>query len=252
HLSLVPAMLDRLLEAGVAPGHLRYVLIGGAALSRSLFQRASAAGWPLCVSYGLSECAAQVATWVHPPLDAWQEGRVGPPLAGFRADLGEDGRLRLAGPQVMWGYLNAELEAGRGLDRGRLLTGDLARLEADGGLSLLGRADDMLVSGGVNVHPAEVEAVLLACPGIRDAAVTALPDPVWGDRLVALVVAPGEAGDKLRQWCKERLPSPRQPRLIHAVAALPRNPMGKLQRPALRQLAQQLCQDGSLQEAAQP
>ncbi len=254
HLSLVPAMLDRLLEAGVPPGPLRYVLVGGAALSAPLFRRAMAAGWPLCVSYGLSECAAQVVTWVHPPPDVWQEGRVGAPLAGCRVELGPQGRLRLAGPQVMWGYLNPELEPGRGLTDGALLSGDLARLEADGSLTLLGRADDMLVSGGVNVHPAEVEAVLLACPGVRDAAVTALPDPVWGDRLLALVVGDSAAMDDagLHRWCAERLPSPRRPRLIQRVATLPRNPMGKLQRPALRQLAQQLAQDGLLAPGEAP
>jgi len=249
HLSLVPAMLDRLLAAGVAPGTLRHVLIGGAALSRPLFTRAREAGWPLAVSYGLSECAAQVATWVDPGPD-WQEGQVGSPLPGCRAAVREDGRLVLQGPQVMWGYLNPQGEPGQGLALGldrpaeaggtpAFVTGDLAALDEAGRLTILGRADDMLISGGINVHPAEVESLLLACPGVADAGVTALPDPVWGDRLVALVA--GTIGpNELLQWCREHLPSSRRPRSLHRVDALPRNPMGKLQRPALRELARQL------------
>jgi len=239
HLSLVPAMLDRLLEAGVSPGTLRYVLIGGAALSRPLFERAMAAGWPLCVSYGLSECAAQAATWVHPSVAIWQEGQVGAPLQGLTATITTEGRLALAGPQVMWGYLNPAGLPGRGLTEGTFVTGDLAELDEQGGLRILGRADDLLISGGVNVHPAEVESVLLACPGVRDAALTALPDPVWGDRLVALVT--GEAEDTvLLDWCRDRLVSAKRPRTIRRVARLPRNPMGKLQRQTLRELARQL------------
>ena len=240
HLSLVPAMLAGLLEAGVAPSGLKYVLIGGAALSASLFHRAMAAGWPLCVSYGLSECAAQVATWVHPPADQWQEGQVGPVLPGFRPELTAEGRLRLAGPQVMWGYLNPEGRPGQGLGDGALLTGDLASIGPDGNLALQGRADDMLVSGGVNVHPAEVEASLQAFPAIgelKDLAITALPDPVWGDLLVALAVGGPEQHAPLLAWCREHLPGPRRPHRILAVPQLPRNAMGKLQRGQLRPLA---------------
>ncbi|HJW03691.1 MAG TPA: AMP-binding protein [Azospira sp.] len=240
HLSLVPAMLARLLEAGVAPTGLKYVLIGGAALSASLFHRAMAAGWPLCVSYGLSECAAQVATWVHPAADQWQEGQVGPALPGFTSSLTAEGRLRLAGPQVMWGYLNPEGRPGQGLNDGALVTGDLASIGPDGSLALLGRADDMLVSGGVNVHPAEVEASLQAFPAIadlKDLAITALPDPVWGDLLVALAVGGAEQHAPLLAWCREHLPGPRRPHRILAVPQLPRNPMGKLQRSQLRPLA---------------
>ncbi len=254
HLSLVPAMLDRLLAAGVAPGPLRHVLIGGAALSRALFNRAREAGWPLAVSYGLSECAAQVATWVDPGPD-WLEGQVGSPLPGCRATVGKDGRLVLQGPQVMWGYLNPQGQPGQGLEEleeleglegpaeaggtPAFVTGDLAARDEAGRLTILGRADDMLISGGINVHPAEVESLLLACPGVADAGVTALPDPVWGDRLVALV-AGTIAPDALLQWCREHLPSSRRPRRLHRVESLPRNPMGKLQRPALRELAQRL------------
>ena len=234
HLSLVPAMLARLLDAGATPpASLRHVLIGGAALAQALYDRATAAGWPLNPSYGMSETAAQIATWT--PADGpWQEGLVGRPLGNNEIALAADGRIRIRGPQVMLGYLG-----GGGVDEdGWLTTGDLGKIDAFGRLTVTGRADDMLVSGGSKVHPLTVESCLAACPGVRDVAVTGLPDPVWGDLIVALVV--GEASRKdLQAWCKARLPSAAQPRRIVHLNTLPRNAAGKLERAALRRLARE-------------
>jgi o-succinylbenzoate---CoA ligase len=232
HISLVPAMLARLLEIGVAPpASLRHVMIGGAALSQSLYDKATAAGWPLNPSYGMSETAAQIATWT--PADGpWHEGLVGRPLGNNEFALTADGRIRIRGPQVMAGYLD-----GDGIDAdGWLTTGDLGKIDAKGRLTVTGRADDMLISGGRNVHPLEVESCLAACPGIRDVAVTGLPDKVWGDLIVALVV--GEAtAQGIADWCRPRLPGAAQPRRVVHLANLPRNATGKLERSRLRQLA---------------
>jgi O-succinylbenzoic acid--CoA ligase len=232
HLSLVPAMLARLLETGVTPPpSLRHVLVGGAALSQVLHDRARAAGWPLNPSYGMSETAAQVATWT--PADGqWHEGLVGPPLGDNEFSLTADGRIRIRGPQLMVGYLD-----GSGIDAdGWLTTGDLGKIDAFGRLTVTGRADDMLISGGRNVHPQEVESCLAACPGVRDVAVTGLPDPVWGDLIVALVVGDATA-QGIADWCRPRLPGAALPRRIVHLASLPRNAAGKLERPALRRLA---------------
>ncbi len=249
HISLVPAMLARLLDhaesAGggehVPPPTLRYAMIGGAALSRPLFERARAAGWPLCPSWGMSESAAQAATLAAPGAD-WREGDVGTPLPGFECRIGDgegsSGRVHLRGPQVMAGYLNPELRPGDGLLDGWLPTADLGRIDAAGRLTVLGRADDVFVSGGVNVHPLEVESCLAACPGVADVAVTALPDPVWGDALVALVVGSAEA-ETVREWGRQRLLSAQRPRRVLRVARLPRNAMGKIERAALRALARE-------------
>lgn len=231
HVSLVPAMLARLLEVsdGPPPSSLRFALIGGAALSRPLFEQARARGWPLCPSYGLSECAAQVATLVRP--DTWREGAVGRPLSGFDVRIGADRRIALRGPQRMLGYL----EAGRprpGPTDGWFVTSDLGEMDADGSLTVLGRADDMFVSGGENVHPVRVESCLAACPGVADVAVTALPDLVWGDRLVALVVGEAEP-ETVRQWGCLRLASAERPREVLRVERLPRNLLGKLERALL-------------------
>jgi len=232
HLSLVPAMLARLLDAGIRPpASLRHVLVGGAALSLPLYERASAAGWPLHPSYGMSETAAQIATWT--PADGpWHEGLVGRPLDGNDIAIAADGRIRIRGPQVMAGYL----DGGAPDADGWLPTGDLGRLDTAGRLTVLGRADDMLISGGRNVHPLEVESCLAACPGVADVAVTGLPDTVWGDLIVALVA--GEASDAtLNGWVVERLPSAARPRRFVRLAQLPRNATGKLERGVLRRLA---------------
>lgn len=232
HLSLVPAMLARLLDIGAPPPPgLRHVLIGGAALSPALYTRAHAAGWPLVPSYGMSETAAQIASW-QPEDGPWQAGQVGRVLPGSEVAIAADGRIRLRGPQVMLGYLQ-----GGGVDAdGWLTTGDLGRLDADGRLSVLGRADDMLISAGRNIHPLDVEACLAAFPGVRDVAVTGLPDPVWGDRVVALVVGSATAG-ALLEHARHHLPSAALPRSIVFLDSLPRNPAGKLQRATLRQIA---------------
>ena len=232
HLSLVPAMLASLLAAGATPpASLRHVLVGGAALAPALHERARSAGWPLNPSYGMSETAAQVATWT--PADGpWQPGLVGRPLPGNEVALAADGRIRIRGAQVMRAYVG-----GGGVDAdGWLTTGDLGRIDAGGRLTVTGRADDMLISGGHNVHPLEVEAALAACPGVRDVAVTGLPDPVWGDVVVALVVGDA-AGDEIAAWCRTHLPGHARPRYIVRLAALPRSAAGKLERVALGRLA---------------
>ncbi|MDE2439715.1 MAG: AMP-binding protein [Betaproteobacteria bacterium] len=232
HISLVPAMLAHLLDYGVAPpASLRVVLIGGAALSAPLHERATAAGWPLYVSYGMSETAAQVATF-SPDDGPWHEGLVGHPQPGHQLRIGDDGRIHIRGPQVMSGYFD-----GTGLDaEGWLITGDLGQLDGTGRLTVLGRADDMLISGGRNVHPQEIESCLAGCPGVVDIAVTGLPDPVWGDLVVALVVGTVDR-DTLLAHARQHLPSAALPRRIHYLDRLPRNAAGKLERAALRRLA---------------
>jgi len=246
HLSLVPAMLARLLDLGLPPpASLRHVLIGGAALSAALYQRASAAGWPLRPSYGMSESAAQIATYCPgPDTPPWREGLAGQPLPGNRISVATDGRLRLAGPQIMLGYLQPDGRPGHGLDPAGFLTSDLGHLQEDGTLAVLGRADDLLISGGKNIHPLEIESRLAACPGLADLGITGLPDPVWGQRIVALVA--GDASPaQVEAWARQHLPGSHRPRAFYKVPALPRNAMGKLSRPALLALAREAANHGT-------
>jgi O-succinylbenzoic acid--CoA ligase len=226
HVSLVPAMLSRLL--GIAdtppPPSLHCALIGGAALSQALWQRARDAGWPLFVSYGMSETAAQITTLL--PGEAWHEGLVGQALPGVDIAIADDGRVAIRAPQLLLGYLG---EAGSGPVDGWLRTGDLGRIDANGRLTILGRADDVFVSAGINIHPQEIEAQLASCPGVADVAITASRDPVWGDVLAALLVGSAEL-EAVRAWSAAHLPTAQRPRRFLRVPALPRNAMGKLER----------------------
>ncbi len=213
HVSLVPPMLARLLETGEPPPPtLRHALVGGAALGEPLYRRARAAGWPVSLTYGMTETCAMVAV----------DGR---PLPGVRLRVAEAGVVEIATPARMAGYLG-QADAGEWL-----ATRDLGDL-AGGRLRIAGRADDMLISAGVNVHPVEVEAGLSACPGIREAAVTGMADPVWGDIIAA--VYEGEAGEAtVESWCRSHLPRPHLPRRFLRVPQLPRTASGKLDRHGL-------------------
>jgi O-succinylbenzoic acid--CoA ligase len=193
----------------------------------------------------MSETGSQVATLCDMP-QGWAPGQVGLPLPGFEVEVvGEDGRptsgtgrIRIRGAAVMAGYANPQHQSGLGLEQGWFVSGDLGCLDKQGRLTVLGRHDDMLVSGGVNVHPQAVEEILKRCPGVADAALTAVADDVWGDLLVAMVV--GAVGDEaLEAWCREALTGAMRPRRFVRVPCLPRNALGKLERQALRRLAQQ-------------
>jgi O-succinylbenzoic acid--CoA ligase len=266
HLSLVPTMLARLIDAGVPPpASLRVALIGGAALSQALHDRARAAGWPLVPSYGMSESAAMIAAW-QASDGPWRAGQVGRLLPGNQVSLSPDGRIRLAGQQMMLGYLDdgvgdnegtdtdkdkrergndgapehGDTRYGQGYDSdGRYTTGDHGEIAADGQLTVIGRADDVLISGGVNVQPQQVESCLAALPGVRDVAVGGRADAEWGERVVALVV--GEVSlQQIRDHVARLLPPAAWPRECHCLPQLPRNATGKLDRPAIRRLIAEL------------
>jgi O-succinylbenzoic acid--CoA ligase len=237
HVSLVPAMLDKLLShAGSLrpPEALRVVLIGGGPLSGSLAEKAHAAGWPICVSYGMSETASQFATDAGPDAGL-TPGLVGLPLDGYEVRLTEDGRIRVRGPAVMAGYANPAGRLGVGLDQGWFETGDLGSLDEQGCLSITGRADDLLICGGKNIHPSEVEERLLRCPGVTGVGVTGQKDAVWGDKLIAFYCG-AITEDGLIAWVGEHLPSHLRPRVCIKTDKLPLNQMGKLSRLALREM----------------
>ncbi|WP_295879866.1 class I adenylate-forming enzyme family protein [uncultured Thiohalocapsa sp.] len=240
HLSLVPTMLARLLEVMPAPPpRLRVLLLGGQALHPALARRALRAGWPLHVSYGMSETGSMVA------VGPWRDGagpgaRVGPPLPDVMLDCAGPAEpprpLRLHGPMLMAGYADAARRPGRGLADGWLTTGDLCRLDADGALRVLGRADELVVIGGEQVSPSAVEAKLAAAPGVREVAVVAVAHPHWGATLAACWSGPA-APAVLDAWCRDRLPSRQRPRIFRRLDALPLLASGKPDRAALTRLA---------------
>ena len=247
--SLVPTMLSRLLAhrgGRRAPTGLQALLLGGAAATPDLLTRALAAGYPVCPTYGLTESCSQVATAAPPPMGATSPLPMRPLRGtelrivcdGLDALPGTPGEIVLRGPTVMQGYLHDPQATARALRDGWLHTGDIGCLDAEGGLQVFDRRDDLIVSGGENVYPAEVEAVLLEHPSVDDAGVAGIPDADLGTRVVAwVVVAPGSVPDveSLQRYCRTRLAGFKQPREFRYVDALPRNAAGKLQRRRLRE-----------------
>jgi O-succinylbenzoic acid--CoA ligase len=246
-LSLVPPMLARLLEVSDdKPGaHGRSLIVGGAPVAPVMAERAVETGWPILTSYGMTETASHVALGGPNPEDGLRV------LPGTRIELADDngeavsgrGRILVSGPTVMLGYANAGLLPGEGLlETGRYLTGDVGEIDDQGRLRIAGRCDDVLISGGVNVHPAASEALLAACPGVIEAGIAGRPDPEWGQRLVAVYV--GDTGpDELRRWAGKHIAPALRPREFIRVPELPRNQLGKLDRRQLGLLAGSLPQD---------
>ncbi len=248
HVSLVPPMLARLLDVGVAPPRtLRVLLIGGQALGATLAERALAAGWPLYLTYGMTETTSQIATSARALRRFEEFGRVGPLLPGVEADAGGastmgSGRLRVRGPMVMLGYANAQRLPGQGLEEGWFETSDLGAIckggggDDDGELRILGRADEVLVIGGTNVSLVRVDAALRQAPGVAELMLVALDDPVWGHRLV--MVYRGDLDEAaLAHWCAKALAGVERPRGFKRVSALPLLDSGKYDRVAIRALA---------------
>jgi len=215
-VSLVPTMLARVLEAGGRPGpRLRRVLLGGGPVPPGLVRRAVEAGFPVSQTYGLTEACSMVT--VAEPGDLETAGR---PLPGIGLALGSDGEISVHGPTVVGEWAT-------------LRTGDLGRLDGDGRLIVLGRKSDTIVTGGENVAPAEVEAVLEEHPKVAEAGVFARAHPDWGESVTARIVPRGErapSAGELRAHCEQRLAGYKVPKAFELAASLPRTPSGKLLR----------------------
>lgn len=211
-VSVVPTTLARLLDAGLhEPPALRAALVGGAPIPPALLQRAAAAGVPTITTYGLTEACSQVTTG-------------GPALFCTRVRIGPGREILVAGPTVAPGAAAAD---------GWLHTGDEGALGADGTLTVTGRAGDTIVTGGENVAPAEVEAVLESHPAVAEAAVHGVADQRWGERVVATVVLQSLASataDELSGYCRVRLAGYKVPKAFSFAAELPRTSSGKLLR----------------------
>ncbi len=233
-ISVVSTMLERMLTERADrpfPPTLRCVLLGGGPAPLPLLERALRAHAPVVQTYGLTETASQVATLA--PEDAVRKvGSAGKPLMGTRLQIGDDGEIRVRGPTVSPGYLHQPPRA-----EAWLRTGDVGYLDQDGYLYVLDRRDDLIVSGGENVYPAEVEAALLAHPAIEEAGVFGVANAEWGATVSAAVKPrPGAdvSADDLAAFCRQRLAGYKVPRHIEFRAELPRNASGKLLRRELR------------------
>jgi len=246
HVSLVATTLARTLEARgdvPFPPSLKAVLIGGGPVPASLLTRARALGAPVLQTYGLTEACSQVTTERPSEADGLTAG---PPLPGLSVRIvGEDGaalppgdvgEIEVRGPTVMRGYLSDPEATAKTLVDDWLRTRDLGTLDVQGRLRVFARRTDLILTGGENVYPAEVEAALLQHPALEEVAVLGLEDPVWGQRVVAAVVSKSDVSDaELERFCRERLAGYKVPRGFFRLSALPRNANGKVDRTALRQ-----------------
>lgn len=251
-VSVVANMLQRMLDDRQDrpfPDSLRCLLLGGGPAPEPLLRRCAAVNAPVLQTYGLTEAASQVSTLS--PEDALRKlGSAGKPLFGTELrildDAGRDcppgvaGEIAVRGPTVTPGYLNDSAATAAALRGGWLHTGDAGYLDADGYLYVLDRRDDLIISGGENVYPAEVEAVLASHPDVLEAGVFAIADARWGrSPAAAVVLRPGAAvtADALIGFCRERLARYKTPAQVHIVQTLPRNASGKLLR---RELTERL------------
>jgi o-succinylbenzoate---CoA ligase len=233
-VSVVATTLARLLDAGLEhPPALRCALTGGGPVPPALISRARDAGVPISLTYGLTEACSQVTTTpiaavAGVPLDPGQPLSAGPPLFCTRVQTDAEGEIMVAGPTVAPGSLDAD---------GWLHTGDLGVIEEHGRLHVTGRKADTIVSGGENVAPAEVEAVLEAHPDVLEAAVLGRADERWGEAVTAIVVTrPGAMveGEALRAHCARGLAAHKVPKQVSFVQQpLPRTRSGKLLRKEL-------------------
>lgn len=221
--SLTPSLLSETLERleGLTEGErgglnkVRALLIGGARTPHTVWERAEALGLPIRLTWGMSEAASQVCT----QLVSAPPGGALPPLPFQSITVSAEGSLTLRSPTTEQGVYESQ---------------DLGELDERGWVKVSGRRDDIIISGGVNIHPREVEERLLAHPSVAEVAVVGAPDPGWGQALHAhLRLKRGEerpSDEALRAWCRLELSSYKCPKAFHWRQSLPRDPLGKLLR----------------------
>ena len=226
-VSLVPTQLHRLLDTDAdALRTFHTVLLGGGPIDPALRARAEDAGVHVVSTYGSAETAGGCV------YDGY-------PLDGVAVVIGDDGRIRIGGPTLFAGYDGDPALSAEALVDGWFLTSDAGRLDEDGRLQVLGRLDDVVVTGGVNVPAPAVAARLREHPEVEAVEVLGVPDIEWGNRVVAFVVVSTDemALDEARGWVAERHPRSWAPRQLVVLEEIPLLANGKPDRLALRDLA---------------
>jgi len=234
---LVPAVMRALVEhprwAGADLSSLQFINSGSQIVPRSLIDAFHARGIPVAQVYGATETGP--VSIVLRPEEAMAQGHsAGRPALGVQVRLADDGEVLLKGANLMRGY---HREATPSFDEhGYFHSGDLARRHANGGIEIIGRSKEMIISGGENIHPAEIESLAAERPEIAECAVVGLPDARWGEvPVLALVLRPGAVLDSaaLQALFDARLARFKHPRRVQVVPALPKTALGKVQRAEL-------------------
>jgi len=235
-------ILDKLGDARIPT--LRFVRSCSSALSPEMFRRCEAVyGVPMLEAYGMTEGSHQIASNPLPP-GARKVGSVGLPSPGVEIRIVDEngadaelGEVAIKGPGLTPGYVaNPDANASSFFDDGWFRTGDRGRFDADGYLVLEGRLKELIIRGGENISPFEIEAALSAHPVVDDAVAFAIPDERYGEEVGAAVVLSGDSDEQaLRSWCGERLAPFKVPKQIFVLDEIPRTPTGKLQRARIGQ-----------------
>ncbi|MBU8879860.1 o-succinylbenzoate--CoA ligase [Bacillus sp. FJAT-29790] len=249
-MSVVSTMLTRIeetLDDSGLPSEFRCMLLGGGPASKTLLEKCKSKQIPIYQTYGMTETSSQIVT-LSPEYSFSKLGSAGKALFpsqlkivgqnGVEVKAKEEGEIVVKGPNVTIGYLNREKETSEKLINGWLSTGDIGFIDEDGFLYVLDRRSDLIISGGENVYPAEIEGVLVAHQDIADAGVIGIKDEKWGEVPVAFVVAHTENGvneDNIIQYCQQKLAKYKVPRKIMLIDEIPRNASKKILRRKLRQ-----------------
>lgn len=232
--SVVTAMLSsmlRLLENPYSP-RFRCMLLGGGPAPESILKECKEKNIPVFQTYGMTETSSQIVTLA--PEDALEKlGSAGKPLfpCAVKIDGQEEGEILVSGPNITPGYLNRPDANQQSFENGWFRTGDIGRVDADGFLYVLDRRSDLIISGGENVYPAEIESVLTGHPSVQEAGVTGVPDEKWGSVPAAFYVEKKPVQEsELAEYCREKLARYKVPAYFIKVEELPRNASNKLLR----------------------
>ncbi|MCP8941009.1 AMP-binding protein [Alsobacter sp. SYSU M60028] len=246
HFIAVPTLLSLMLRLGpefddtFRTPHFRFIRSSAGYLDRPVWDAVEARfGVEVTNAYGLTECVCE-AIYCGPRPETRRLGTIGKPIDvevrfvdpdGRDVATGETGELLLTGPTLMSGYFRAPEETAKVLRDGWLATGDLASMDADGFVSIRGRRKNLVIRGGININPQEVSEQVTALAGVRDAVAVGMPDPVWGEKLVACVIADDGADltpQAIIRHCRAVMAPEKVPNEAHVLERMPRGPAGKV------------------------
>ncbi|EGE53278.1 class I adenylate-forming enzyme family protein [Streptococcus parauberis] len=230
---------------------LEMVISGGAPLSEKVYRLFADLDLPLVNSYGLTEIGPNNFS-IHPALQKSKPTSVGKPILFNTVRLvdengqdvadGEIGELIISNEARFSGYWNKPEETAKTLKDGYVYTGDLARIDADGDYFIVGRSKEMIITGGENVYPSEVETVLNQFPQVMDSAVFGIPAEQWGESVVAAIILKEDSGDileELKEFAREHLAGYKTPKRYYILAEFPKSPVGKIDKKALLAMAKE-------------
>ena len=235
-------MLRRLLEldAKEYPPTLRSILVGGGPVEKNLLELASKKGLPVIQTYGMTETSSQITT-LAPDEAQTHLGSAGRPLGKTKIRIHPNekqlGEILVQGPVVTSGYFNNPQKTADSIKGGWLYTGDIGTIDNQGFLYVQGRKDELIITGGENVNPSEIEDCLLKWPGITAAAAIGLPDKEWGQKIIVAFTSDNEIPiNDLDNWLKKQLANFKIPKQYLHVETLPTTASGKIKRNALKKL----------------